>query len=254
MKLDFALDQGNEAKACLGLIVLQADETLENEFRHAIGGFDVSLFHSRIASHPSVTKDTLIKMAEDMPTAAGLLPQSTRFDVMAYACTSGTTIIGPAQVAAKIHTQHPRVPVTEPITAVVMACRALQIKKLGFLTPYVPEVSSAMRTLLEEYGLEIANFGSFEQAQEKVVSKIAEVSTLDAIVRLGEKPECEGVFVSCTNLRTFGILEEAEQILGKPVVSSNLALVWHMLRLAGVKGQGTAPGKLFAKGLAPILE
>lgn len=254
MKLNFTLDQGNETKACLGLIVLQVDETLENEFRRAIRDFDVSLFHSRIPSHPSVTKENLIKMAEDMPSAAGLLPQSTRFDAMAYACTSGTTIIGPAQVAAKIHTQHPGVPVTEPITAAVMACRALEIKRLGFLTPYVPEVSDAMRILLEEYGLEITNFGSFEQDQEKVVAKIAEASTLEAIVRLGEKAECEGVFVSCTNLRTFGILDEAEQILGKPVISSNLALVWHMLRLAGVKGQGTAPGKLFAKGLAPILE
>jgi len=249
MKLDFTLDQGNEAKACLGLIVLQADETLENEFRHAIRDFNVSLLHSRIPSHPSVTKETLAQMAEDMPTAAGLLPRSTRFDAMAYACTSGATVIGPSEVAAKIHTQHSGVPVTDPITAVIIACRALGIKTLGFLTPYVPEVSNAMRLLLEENGLEIASFGSFEQDQEKIVSRISEASTLEAIVKVGNKPECDGVFVSCTNLRTLGILNEAEQILGKPVISSNLALIWHMLRLAGVEGRGSAPGKLFAHAL-----
>ncbi|WP_120498605.1 aspartate/glutamate racemase family protein [Kiloniella sp. EL199] len=249
MKLNFTLDKGNAAKVCLGLIVLQADETLKNEFRHAIRDFDVSLFHSRIPSRPSVTKETLAQMAEDMPTAAGLLPQSTTFNAMAYACTSGATVIGPSEVAAKIHTQHPGVPVTDPITAVITACRTLRIKKLGFLTPYLPEVSNAMRTLLEENELQIVSFGSFEQDQEKVVSRISEASMLEAIVRIGKETDCEGVFVSCTNLRTFGVLEEAEKILGKPVVSSNLALIWHMLRLAGVEGQGTVPGKLFSKEL-----
>ncbi|WP_085901349.1 aspartate/glutamate racemase family protein [Kiloniella majae] len=253
MKLDFTLDKGNEAKVCLGLIVLQADETLENEFRHAIRDFDISLFHSRIPSRPSVTKETLAQMAEDLPAAANLLPQSTRFNAIAYACTSGATVIGPPEVAVKIHTQHPGVPVTDPITAVMTACRTLEIKRLGFLTPYVPEVSNAMRALLEENGFEIASFGSFEQDQEKVVSRISEASTLEAIVNVGKEKGCEGVFVSCTNLRTLGILEEAEQALGKPVVSSNLALIWHMLRLAGVKGRGTAPGKLFAKDLSPSL-
>ncbi|KLN61992.1 Asp/Glu racemase [Kiloniella spongiae] len=254
MKLDFTLDKGTEVKACLGLIVLQADETLENEFRHAIRDFDVSLFHSRIPSRPSVTKETLAQMANDMPTAAGLLPQSTAFDAIAYACTSGATVIGPSEVAAKIHSQHPGAPVTDPITAVIAACRVLQINKLGFLTPYVPEVSNAMRTLLEDNRLEIAGFGSFEQDQEKVVSRISEASTLDGIVQVGQKSDCDGVFVSCTNLRTLGILDEAEQILGKPVISSNLALIWHMLRLAGVDGRGTAPGKLFAQSLLSTSE
>ena len=249
MKLDFSLDKENQTKACLGLIVLQADETLEDEFRRVIWDFNVSLLHSRIPSHPSVTKETLAQMAEDLPTAAGLLPKSTRFDAMAYACTSGATVIGPSEVAAKIHTQHRGVAVTDPITAVMAACRALEIKRLGFLTPYVPEVSNAMRSLLEDNDLEIASFGSFEQDQEKIVSRIAEVSTLEAIVKVGEKSECEGVFVSCTNLRTLGVLQEAEQILGKPVISSNLALIWHMLRLAGVEGRGTAPGKLFTQAL-----
>ncbi|WP_421780430.1 maleate cis-trans isomerase family protein [Kiloniella litopenaei] len=250
MKLDFSLDKGNQAKVCLGLIVLQADETLEDEFRGVIRDFNVSLLHSRIPSHPSVTKETLAQMAEDLPTAAGLLPKSTRFDALAYACTSGATVIGPSEVAAKIRSQHPGVAVTDPITAVISACRALAIKQVGFLTPYVPEVSNAMRSLLEKNGLEITSFGAFEQDQEKIVSRISEASTLEAIVKVGEKSECEGVFVSCTNLRTLGVLQEAEQILGKPVISSNLALIWHMLRLAGVKGRGSVPGKLFEQDLS----
>jgi len=42
------------------------------------------------------------------------------------------------------------------------------------------------------------------------------------------------VFISCTNLRALGILKELENEFEKPVISSNAALGWHCLRLAGV--------------------
>ncbi|WP_419901281.1 Asp/Glu racemase [Kiloniella sp.] len=245
MKLNFDIDQASEAQAKLGLIILQADETLENELRLVLQDPDIALYHSRIPSHPNVTKETLAQMALDLPTAAGLLPNSISFDAIGYACTSGATVIGQKAVAEKIHQYHPGVAVTDPISAVIAGCRALGVDKLGFLTPYVPEVSEAMRQLLEDNGLTVTGFGSFEQEQEKVVSRIAEASTLDAIVEIGKSSECDAIFVSCTNLRTFGILAKAERILGKPVISSNLALLWHLMRLAGVKGRASAPGLLF---------
>ncbi len=245
MKLNFDIDQVSAARASLGLIVLQADETLENELRLVLQDPSIALYHTRIPSHPNVTKETLAQMARDLPAAAGLLPKNTSFDAIGYACTSGATVIGQKVVADKVHEHHPGVAVTDPITAVIAGCRALGVTKLGFLTPYVPEVSEAMRELLEDNGLEVTGFGSFEQEQEKVVSRISEASTLDAIVKVGQSSECDAVFVSCTNLRTFGILAEAEKILGKPVISSNLALLWHLMRLAGVKGRASAPGLLF---------
>ena len=245
MRLSFALDQGNGERTNLGLIVLQADETLENELRLVLTNPDVSLYHTRVPSHPSVTKETLAEMAKDLPTAAGLLPKSLTFGAIGYACTSGATVIGQNVVASKVHEHHPSVPVTDPITAAIVGFRALGAKKLSFLSPYVPEVSSAMRQLLEDNGLQITGFGSFEQEQEKIVARISEASTLDAIVKIGKSADCDAVFVSCTNLRTFGILAEAEEILGKPVISSNLAILWHLLKLADYGGRISAPGKLF---------
>ncbi|MFD2203990.1 Asp/Glu racemase [Kiloniella antarctica] len=245
MKFDFELDEGNKARVNLGLIVLQVDETLENEFRLALTSQNISLYHTRIPSHPKVTKKTLVQMAQDLPAAARLLPKSTSFDAIGYACTSGATVIGPQVVAAKVHEHHPGVAVTDPISAVIAGCQALGINKLGVLTPYVPEVSKAMRELLENNDLEVIGFGSFEQEEERVVSRITENSTLKAIVKIGQTNDCEAVFVSCTNLRTFGVLAEAEKTLRKPVISSNQALLWHLMRLASLKGREAAPGQLF---------
>jgi maleate isomerase len=101
-----------------------------------------------------------------------------------------------------------------------------------------------MRRLLEENGFQVTGFGSFEQQEEQVVSRISQASTLQAILDIGRNSACDAVFASCTNLRTLGLLAEAEQRLGKPVISSNQALAWHLLRLAG-DHRNVGPGRLF---------
>jgi maleate isomerase len=58
--------------------------------------------------------------------------------------------------------------------------------------------------------------------------------------------ECDAVFASCTNLRTFGVIESAEAALGKPVISSNSAFAWHLHKLAGITGPIAGPGQLFS--------
>lgn len=70
-------------------------------------------------------------------------------------------------------------------------------------------------------------------------------SILDAILAIGRQADCEGVFVSCTSLRVAHIISQAEAQLGKPVIASNQALAWHLLRLAGVEQQSPQFGALF---------
>ncbi len=245
MGLPFDTDRTAGGLATLGAIILQTDETLENELRQVYRDPAIALYHARIRNDPLVTKETLARMKKDLPDTASLLPKTVSFDAIGYACTSGATVIGQDAVAEMVGRHHAGVPVTDPITAVVAGCRALNVKRLGFLTPYVPEVSQAMRRLLEDNGFQVTGFGSFDQVQDRVVARISEASTLKAIMEIGTEPDCDAVFVSCTNLRTFGILAPAEEALGKPVVSSNQALAWHLLRLAGV-GEGVpGPGRLF---------
>jgi Cu+-exporting ATPase len=76
------------------------------------------------------------------------------------------------------------------------------------------------------------------------VARIAEASTLEAALRLAAAPGVEAVFASCTNLRTLGIVEAAEAESGRPFLSSNLALGWRMLSLAGLPPAEAAPGRL----------
>ncbi|MEO0774428.1 MAG: aspartate/glutamate racemase family protein [Pseudomonadota bacterium] len=224
----------------LGLVVLSSDETLEDEAR-AIMGAGLSLFHTRIECDPDVTPQTLAQMEARMVAAARLLPEG--LDAIGYGCTSASVVIGPDAVAAQMHKAHPGVPVTNPISAVVAGLHALGARKIGLVTPYLPEVVAPMRAFLEARGIEVLAEKSFSERDDRKVARIAERSTLDAM-RAAAVDGVDAVFSSCTNLRSFGIIETAEADLGLPVISSNSALLWHVARLGGlahVKG----PGRLF---------
>lgn len=246
--LPFETDDGPGHRAVLGLIVLQADEAIEGEFRRWAGFDGVALHHSRVPSGAHLTAETIRDMETALPEAAGLLPESC--DAIGYACTSGATIIGEDRVVEIVGAARPGAAVTDPLTAVKAALRTLGLTRIGFVTPYVADVSGAMRRNLEEAGLRIVSFGSFEQSEERIVARIAPASILQAVLAIGGSEDCEAVFVSCTNLRTLDIIGEAEATLGKPVISSNQALAWHMLRLEGIADRPEGLGTLFRQPLS----
>ncbi|PLX36243.1 MAG: Asp/Glu racemase [Hyphomicrobiales bacterium] len=249
MALPFTTDDGFGARARLGLIVLQADETIEPEFARIMALENVVLHMTRIPMAAEITPETLMSMKANLPAAAALLPEIP-FDAIGYGCTSASTVIGVDGVEAAVRSVHPDAAVSNPISAVLAACEALEAKRIGFVTPYRPDVSAAMRELLEKNGLTIAGFGSFEESDDRVVGRISPASVLDAIKSVAAMGDCDAVFVSCTNLRVAGIVSEAEAAIGKPVFSSNLALAWHMLRLAGIQDDIPGLGRLYRMPLA----
>jgi len=54
----------------------------------------------------------------------------------------------------------------------------------------------------------------------------------------------DAVFLSGTGMPTVTVLESLEQDLGKPVISSASAMMWHALRLAGVGQSVMGYGRL----------
>ncbi len=255
MRLAYRTDGGAGSRARLGLIVLHVDETIEDEFRRLLTGLDGTALHvTRVRSGTDLTEQTLNAMATGIPAAAQLLPPEAAPDVIGFACTSGAAVLGPDYIARLIREARPRndpgtfarSAITNPLTAVVAACRTLDIRRLGIVTPYVPRVSATLGTALETSGLTVCSFGSFEVATERRVARISPDSVHEAIIRVGQTSDCDGVFVSCTNLRTLAVLHEAERLLGRPVISSNQALGWHMLRLAGIDDHRSGWGRLLA--------
>ena len=233
-QLPYSNDTGLGPTAKIGLIVLQTDQTLEDELRQMLAIDGVACYHSRIANAMHVTPQTLAQMQTDLPIAARLLPQAFAFDAIGYGCTSGATIIGEAQVAQLILVEHPAAKVSNPLTACKAACETLKLNNIALLTPYSPHVTQALSDNLNASGINVCRTGYFDIEDDFTVGRVDASSIFNAIVALGAHAECDGVFVSCTSLRVANIIHKAEQQLGKPVISSNQALAWHLLRLSGV--------------------
>ena len=219
----------------LGLVVLQADERIEADLRGLLPA-PVDLLVSRVPSGLDVTPQTLARMEAELPRAAGLFPEAVGFDVIGYGCTSGATQIGSARVAEKLRDGARAAHVTDPVSALVASCRALGLRRLALLSPYVAAVSDRLRAVLAEHGIATPVFGSFAEAEEARVARITPGSIAQAARALVAEGEVDGLFLSCTNLDTLPMIGVLEREIGIPVLSSNLVLAWHMLQLAGGPG------------------
>jgi maleate isomerase len=73
-------------------------------------------------------------------------------------------------------------------------------------------------------------------------------STWVRVVMEEADPEADGYFLSCTNIHSLDVLEELEERLGKPVVASNQAVLWHCLRLLGLGDVAPGLGRLMGIG------
>ena len=89
-----------------------------------------------------------------------------------------------------------------------------------------------MRGFIEERGVSVPMIGTFNNPNDDEVARISSASLSRAIRDLGGE-DVDAVFVSCSSLRVNPVIEACEAELDKPVMSSNQALAWHSLRLAG---------------------
>lgn len=226
----------------LGLIVLQTDETIEGDMRTMLPA-GARLHVSRVPSGAEVTSETLDQMAGHLTASASLLPEAAGFGVVGYGCTSGTAQIGAARIASLVQAGIATPAVTEPVTALVAACRSLGVTRIAFLSPYVASVSERLRSVLSGQGIETPVFGGFDEAEEAKVVRIDAPSIHRAAADLVRDHAVDAIFLSCTNLRTLSVIAALERDLDMPVLSSNQVLAWHMGVLAGEPASG--PGRLF---------
>ncbi len=246
--LAFETDEGFGARARIGLIVLESDQTIEAEGRLIdLPGVDV--YHARIANDLEVTPETLTAMADRLPAAASLLPSEFGFDAIGYGCTSAATLIGSGRVAELIGEAHPGVPSSDPIAAAIASFDALGARRIVVVTPYSADVTRPVAERFARAGIEVVGLGSFLETSDLVVGRISPSSVADAVRTMTATVECDAVFVSCTSVRLLADVANLEAEVGVPVVSSNLALYWHLLRLAGVSDEVPGLGRLMGSGL-----
>ncbi|HVL58697.1 MAG TPA: aspartate/glutamate racemase family protein, partial [Burkholderiaceae bacterium] len=205
----------------------------------------VAFYENRLYNASSITPETLAAMEKDIAGSVALIRPGERLDVVAFGCTSGAMVIGEQRVCERIREARPGVACTTPITAALAGLNALKARRIALLTPYVRSISDWMGRYIEERGIRVVRAGSYEHENDNEVARIDAASIRRAVLELGRDDSVDAVFVSCTSLRVAAQVKALEAEIGKPVTSSNHAMAWHALRLAGVGDRLPALGRLF---------
>ncbi len=245
-RLPFELDDGIAKRAKIGLIVLATDYTIEHEWRtifHHLNG--VALYQSRILNDDLITAKSLKAMQPRITFCAELFTPGTPVNVVAYGCTSASIAIGEEKVFENIHAAQPTAHCTTPITAAFAAFKAFNANRIGVLTPYPAEVNKIVAKYIADRGVEVPVFGSFNEDRDSNVSRITPDSIEKGVREIIKRASVEAVFVSCTSVRLVEACKELEVSLGVPLTSSNHAMAWHAMRLAGIDDQLPRFGSLF---------
>lgn len=244
--LPFELDGGTGPGGRVGLVTLASDYTIEAEMHwlmeHAP---QLGLFSNRIMNHDTVTPEMLRAMEPLITSTVDEILPGADLDVVAFACTSATMAIGEDRIFERIRASRPKARCTTPITGALAAMKAFGAERIAVLTPYRTDVNEIVANYIGARGLDVAVFGSFNEESDAATGAISPESIRAAIRTLIASVDVDAVFVSCTSLRVASLVAGIEADIGLPVTSSNHAMAWHAMRLAGVTTDISALGRLY---------
>lgn len=225
----------------IGIIVVSVNTILEPELSRAVPeGVELHFTRARLRSEDPAE---LKRMEDEGPAAAELLADAG-MDVIVFACTAASLYRGPGQDREIVDRIEARTGIRAVATsgAVLRAFEALGMRKIGLGSPYSDRMNSMEETFFRGSGVDVLRMkGLGCKGGEMALVPTDEVRRTAQAVN---SPDADGIFLSCTNWRTLGILESLERDLGKPVTSSNQASLWAALRMAGVKDSVPGFGRL----------
>ncbi len=226
----------------LGVLVPSAIVAIEPEFnRMAPEG--VACHYHRIPFQGGGLQ--ALKAVEQSVAEATRILLDARPTVMVMSGT-GTSFAGgygyDQTLIAKMKEINGNLPTTTTSTSVMQALRKMGVKKVSVATPYLEEVAKAAAKFIQESSIQVLDLNWLGKG-----TGIEDVSqeTVYHMARQVDKPESEAIFISCINLHTIGLIEKLEGDLGKPVISSNQATMWNLLRMAGIQDKLQGYGRLF---------
>jgi len=234
-----------EPAVCIGLVALANDGTIEADVHDFLRAPDIRICTTRVVTPLRNTLATLLALRDTIADATATLVPEGRLDVVAFGCTSGAMALGPETVRTTLARGRPSLRVTDPVSAALRGLARLGCRRIAVMTPYVGEVNAMVQAFLTSQGLELCAMGFFPLSDDNARARVTEASFLDAARRLTDAPEVEALFISCTALRTASLVERLEDCIGRPVITSNQALCWDSLRLAGDTRILAGAGRLF---------
>jgi maleate isomerase len=190
------------------------------------------------------TNETLAEHIDTMAEAASVLQPDAPPDVICYGCTCGSIVIGEEPVMEQIKKGAPKSKPMTLVTGVVDALRELSAQKLVVGTPYLDEINTLEAEFLLEKGFEVVDIQGLNVADGSQMGRVTPGYLKEFALSI-DSPDADAIFISCGGIRSLDVAEEIEEAAGKPVITSNQAMMWSCLRRAGIDDRLTGFGRIF---------
>ncbi len=202
--------------------------------------------HGPAGAPPAITRELLYAIAENSnieTTATELVPLGVQ--AIGYGCTSASYVRGvggDTDICTRISSET-SLPSTTTSTAAVKALNQLGVRRVAVLSPHIDELNERLRKFLEGNGLEVVHLRGLNKLRG--IENIPQEEIHELVVHLVDRADADGIFISCTGMRTSNVLDRLEDATGKPVVSALQATIWETLRLANAPYEQPGIGSLF---------
>jgi maleate isomerase len=219
----------------LGVIVPSVNSVVEGWYPRVVpNGVSVHFARMLIADGSSLEK--IIAMDREDGSRAIAQIASCRPHAVAYGCTASSIVQGHAfDERLRGEIRHiTGTPATTATNSIFAACRALGLKRVTAISPYTEAVDAAEHRFFDEGGIETIAGAHLGIADGFRLAEPEPDAILDLALRTWD-PQSDGLIAACLNFRSHPIVEAVEARIGKPVVTSTQAVLWHLLRLAGVE-------------------
>lgn len=233
-------------RARLGLVYMASSTVMEPEC-YAMAPDGVSIHTARLPFKGATVGGITEMMESDRVERATADLATAPLHAILFGGTSATFLKGvewDEHIKSRMAKVANGIPVTTTTSALLAALRATGMRRVTFVGPYLDEVTEIGCRFLQDNGFEVTGRAGMGLSGDFELGEVR-LEHVYRLVRETWRPGSDGVFISCTNLRTVGALEALETDLGVPVVSAIQASFWHMLRLAGVRERVTGFGSLF---------
>ena len=208
---------------------------------------DVGMLTTRLPLRGS-SEPELLAMLTELDKAATLLGHAEP-DAIAFHCTAVSTFA--PHLAGEIRhriTQATGRPALATADAILAAFKALRATRVLLVTPYIEPVHRREAGYLLDNGLTVVG-GSFLGVDTNLeMARVPPAAITAQTKTAAQGVDADACFISCTAIRSAGLIADLELALGMPVITSNQVMAWHALCHLGLGQQVLGFGRLFKHG------